>query len=98
MYTKMIVEGFTRPYSTSAVNNKRYTRKQGQYLAFIYYYTKVNGRAPSEADMQAYFRVTAPSVHAMVLTLAAKGLVERAPGRARSLRLLISRDDLPDLE
>ncbi len=22
-----------------------YTKKQGQYLAFIYYYTKVNGRA-----------------------------------------------------
>jgi DNA-binding MarR family transcriptional regulator len=98
MYTKKIVEDFDRACSISEVNNKRYTRKQGQYLTFIYYYTKVNGRAPSEADMQAYFRVTAPSVHAMVLSLAVKGLVERAPGRARSLRLLISRDDLPDLE
>ena len=84
--------------STFPVNNKRYTRKQGQYLVFIYYYTKVNGRPPSEADMQAHFRVTPPSVHAMILTLAANGLVERDPGRGRSLRLLISRDDLPDLE
>ena len=46
-----------------------YTEKQGQYLAFIYYYTKVNGRPPAEADMQLYFRVTPPSVHQMVLTL-----------------------------
>ena len=80
------------------MNNKRYTHKQGQYLAFIYYYTKVNGRVPSEADIRAYFRVTAPSVHAMILTLANNGLLERVPGQARSLRLLISRDLLPDLE
>ena len=44
-----------------------FTEKQGQYLAFIYYYTKVNGRPPAEADMQRYFRVTPPSVHQMVL-------------------------------
>jgi DNA-binding MarR family transcriptional regulator len=80
------------------VNDKHYTHKQGQYLAFIYYYTKINGRAPSESDLRAYFRVTAPSVHAMILTLAANGLLERVPGEARSLRLLISRDHLPDLE
>jgi Mn-dependent DtxR family transcriptional regulator len=78
--------------------NKSFTPKQGQYLAFIYYYTKVNGRAPSEADIQAYFRVTAPSVHSMILTLAANGLIERIPKRARSLRVLITRKDLPDLE
>ena len=39
-----------------------YTVKQGQYLAFIYYYTKIHGRSPSEADMQGYFRVSPPSV------------------------------------
>jgi repressor LexA len=43
--------------------SKLYTPRQGQYLAFIYYYTKIHGRAPSEADMQAYFHVTAHSVH-----------------------------------
>jgi len=31
---------------------KRYTEKQGKYLAFIYYYRKLHGQAPSEADMQ----------------------------------------------
>ena len=77
---------------------KSYTQKQGQYLAFIYYYTKVNGRAPSEADMQKYFGVTPPSVHQMVVTLEAKGLIERVPGQERSVRLLVPREGLPDLE
>ena len=76
---------------------KRYTAKQGQYLAFIYYYAKMHGRAPSEAEMQAYFRVTPPSVHQMVLTLEANGFIERIPWQARSIRLLIAREDLPDL-
>jgi hypothetical protein len=46
-----------------------YTDKQGQYLAFIYYYGKIH----------------------------AHGLIERTPGQARSIRLLIPRDELPDL-
>lgn len=39
-----------------------YTEKQGQYLAFIYYYTKINRRSPVEADIQRYFAVTPPTV------------------------------------
>jgi hypothetical protein len=39
-----------------------YTAKQGQYLVFIYYYTKIHRRSPSEADMQGYFQVSPPSV------------------------------------
>jgi Mn-dependent DtxR family transcriptional regulator len=77
---------------------KRYTDKQGQYLAFIYYYGKIHGCAPSEAEMQHYFRVSPPSVHQMVLTLEKCGLIERTLGQARSIRLLISREKLPDLE
>ena len=80
------------------VTMKRYTDKQGQYLAFIHYYTKINGRAPAEADMERYFRVTPPSVHQMVVTLEAKRLIERTPGLGRSIRLLIPREQLPDLE
>ena len=75
-----------------------YTPKQGQYLAFIYYYTKINGRPPAEADMQAYFGVTPPSVHQMVLGLERDGLIERTPRVPRSIRLLLDRQDLPDLE
>ena len=76
----------------------RFTDKQGQYLSFIYYYTKVNGRPPAEADMQRYFAVTPPSVHQMVLTLESKGLIARTPGLGRSIRLQIGREQLPDLK
>ena len=41
--------------------------------------------ALAEADMERYFRVTPPSVHQMVLTLEAKGLIERTPGLGRSI-------------
>jgi Mn-dependent DtxR family transcriptional regulator len=77
---------------------KPYTPKQGQYLAFIYYYGKIHGCAPSEAEMQHFFRVSPPSVHQMVLTLEARGLIERTPWQARSIRLLVPREELPDLE
>jgi repressor LexA len=76
----------------------RYTEKQGQYLAFIYYYTKIHGRSPSESEMQAYFGVTPPSVHQMVLSLEKNRLITRTPGEPRSIRLLLPRHELPDLE
>lgn len=75
-----------------------YTRRQGQFLAFIYYYTKVNGRPPAEADMQRYFQVSPPSVHQMVVTLERRGFIARLPGQGRSIRLLLPREKLPDLE
>ena len=76
---------------------RTYTDKQGQYLAFIQYYSKIHGCSPSEAEMQKYFQVSPPAVHQMVLTLEARGLIARTPGQARSIHLLISRDELPDL-
>ena len=80
------------------MTNKRFTAKHGQYLAFIFYYTKIHGVAPAEADMEKYFNVSPPSVHQMVLTLEANGFIERVPGKGRSIRLLIPREELPDLE
>ena len=67
-------------------------------ITAIYYYTKVNGQSPAEADMQHYFAVSPPSVHQMVLTLEKKRWIERIPGRGRSITLRITRDQLPDLE
>jgi repressor LexA len=75
-----------------------YTPKQGQYLAFIYYYTKIHGRPPAEADFQRFFRVTPPVVHQMIKALKARGFIDREPGAARSIRLRLSRAQLPDLE
>jgi len=77
---------------------KPFTPKQGQYLAFIYYYTKLNGRPPAEADMQRYFRVSPPTVHQMVVKLAQMGLIERTPGAPRSARVLLPFWELPHLE
>jgi repressor LexA len=85
-------------YNRAAVTKKPFTAKQGQYLAFIFYYTKIQGFAPAESDMQNYFKVSPPSVHQMVLTLEANGFIDRVPGRGRSIRLLIPRQELPDLE
>ena len=72
-------------------------QKQGQYLAFIYAYTRVNGRPPAQADMQRYFRVTPPTVHQMVLTLERAGLIRRQPGLARSIEVLVAPEYLPIL-
>ncbi|MEM9004837.1 MAG: MarR family transcriptional regulator [Cyanobacteria bacterium P01_F01_bin.86] len=75
----------------------QYTPKQGQYLAFIYYYTKLNGLPPAERDMQAYFKTTPPSVHQMVLTLEKRELISRQPGQPRSIQVLLPPEQLPDL-
>lgn len=74
------------------------TPKQGQYIAFIYYFTKIIGQAPAEADFQRYFRVSPPSVHNMIVTLDERGFISRERGRGRSIKLLINRQDIPDLD
>jgi SOS-response transcriptional repressor LexA len=75
-----------------------YTRKQGQYLAFIYYYSKVNRQPPAEADMQRFFRTTASAVHHMIIQLEEKGFISRSPGKARSIEVLLPSNQLPELE
>jgi hypothetical protein len=75
-----------------------FTAKQGQYLAFIYNYSRIHGRPPSESDLERYFGVSAPSVHEMIKTLERNGLIERSPGQARSIRLCIQPETLPRVE
>jgi len=75
-----------------------FTEKQGQYLAYIYSYTKIHRQAPAELDLQEYFRVSPPSVHEMIKTLERKGLIERTPGKARSIRLMVEPEHLPPLK
>ena len=74
-----------------------FTDKQGQYLAFIDAYTRVNGRPPAEADLQRHFRVSPSSVHQMVLTLERAELIRRQPGLARSIEVLAKPERLPVL-
>ena len=75
-----------------------YTRQQGQYLAFIYYYTKIHRCPPAETDLQRYFRVSPPTVHDMILRLEEKGLIRRTPRQARSIEVLLPVVQLPPLE
>ena len=81
----------------AGVSRPNFTQKQGQYLAFIHAYTLVNGRPPSQADMQRFFRVTPPTIHQMLLTLEKAGLISRRPGAARSVVALVNQADLPTL-
>jgi DNA-binding MarR family transcriptional regulator len=75
-----------------------FTPRQGQFLAFIYYYTKINRIPPAEADMQRFFRISAPAVHEMVKTLELRGFITREPGKPRTIRVILPREALPDLE
>jgi len=76
---------------------RRFSEKQGQYLAFIYNYTKIHGIAPAEADLQRYFQVTPPTIHQMILRLERNELISREPGVARSIQLLVEADEIPKL-
>jgi Mn-dependent DtxR family transcriptional regulator len=76
---------------------RKFTSKQGQYLAFIHLYTRLHRRPPAETDMQQYFQVSPPSVHQMVLTLERAGFITRKPRTPRSIELLVDPKQLPEL-
>lgn len=76
---------------------KSFTDKQGQYLAFIHLYTKLNRQPPAQTDMQRYFEVTPPSVHRMIIELERRELIRRQPRTPRSLKVLLSPTELPEL-
>ena len=75
-----------------------FTEKQGQYLAFIYTYSRMFRRPPAEADMQRHFQVTPPTVHQMIVTLERNGFIRRQPGVPRSIVILVPPESLPILE
>ena len=80
------------------INKKMYTEKQGQYLAFIFYYAKINGVPPAQADLQRYFSVTPPTVHQMILQLENLKLITRIPNKPRSLTVTLSEEQIPRLK
>ena len=87
-----------RVATKSATSDQKCTVKQGQYLAFIFWFTKLHRQPPAEADLRQYFNVSPPAVHDMILTLERRGLIDRVPGKARSVVLRVSRSELPELE
>lgn len=76
----------------------RFTHRQGQYLAYIHFYTKVHRIPPSENEIARYFGVAGPSAHRMILALEAKDLLWRTPGSPRTLRVRLDREEVPDLD
>lgn len=81
-----------------APERPRFTALQGQYLAFIHQYTQLHRQAPAESDLQRHFKVSPPSVHRMIIALEQRQLIHRTPGLARSVRVLLAADEIPDLD
>ncbi len=75
-----------------------FTEKQGQYLAFIHFYIKLNGIASAHTDFQNYFKVTPPTVNQMVKMLEKKNFIKKQPRRARSIELIVPIENLPTLK
>ena len=76
----------------------RFTKKQGQYLAYIHLYRKLHRQGPAESDIVQYFHVSPPTVHQMIVKLDELGLITREPGVPRSARVAIPVSEIPDLE
>ena len=93
----MFTDEEARP-GTASDEARPFTAKQGQYLAFIYYFTKIHRMPPAESDLQRFFRVTPPVVHQMIKALQAHRFIDREPGKARSITLRLTRAQLPDLD
>jgi DNA-binding MarR family transcriptional regulator len=86
-----------KPGEQPAAAEPRFTTTQGQYMAFIWAYSRIFKQPPAEADMQRHFEVTAPSVHQMVLTLERAGLITRQSGAAPSIQIIVAPEALPIL-
>jgi len=76
------------------------TRQQGQFLAFIREFVMRNeaGVAPTHAEFQRFFNLTAPSVNSMLIRLEQRGFIRRIPGKARAIELNINPDWIPPLQ
>ena len=49
-------------------------------------------------DFKKYFDSNPASVNDMLKTLDRKGFINREKGKARSIQLLVAKEDLPELE
>jgi len=59
---------------------------------------KLNGVPPVEIDFQRYFKTSPPTIHNMILKLEEKGFIQRKPKTPRSIKHILLRAELPDLE
>jgi hypothetical protein len=94
----LLIQPVVTRKSRKARTPKGPTKLQARYLAFIYIYTRLNSRPPAEADIQRFFRVTAPAVHQVIETLTKHRYISRMPYAARSIQVLLPPHELPLLE
>ncbi len=76
------------------------TARQGQFLAFIREYMLRNyaGIAPTHADFQRFFNLSAPSVNSMLIRLEGRGFIRRIPRQARAIELVVDPEWIPPLD
>ena len=74
------------------------TQRQGQFLSFILRFTERYGVSPSFDELAAYFGITSPSVNGMIKTLERNGFISRIPGAARTLRVEVPANLLPNID
>lgn len=76
------------------------TRQQGQFLAFIHQYILRNysGIAPSHANLQRFFDLSAPSVNSMLVRLEQRGFIRRIHGKARAIEVVCPPNFIPPLD
>jgi SOS-response transcriptional repressor LexA len=71
------------------------TPTQARYLSFILAYAEGFGVPPSEAEIAEAMKVQPPSVSGMLKMLVKKRLIERTPGKPRSIEILIDTGEIP---
>lgn len=76
----------------------QFTHAQGQYLSFIFWYTRIMRQPPAHTDIQRFFGVSSAAVASMIATLERSGLLKRGSGQARSLKVLLDPSQLPFLD
>ncbi len=96
----MMVAMPPQPHGSRSRSPGSPTRQQGQFLAYIReYMTRNHGMvAPTHADMQRFFNLTAPSVNSMLVRLEQRGFIRRKPRQARGITLTADRALIPELD
>ena len=92
------ISGSTLGIEEAPTEVAQFTQKQGQYLAYIHLYRRLHRQGPAEGDIARDFRVSPPTVHQMIVKLEELGLISREPGVARSIRVAIPTNEIPELE
>lgn len=72
------------------------TPTQARYLSFIKSYMGGFQVAPAESEIAEALEVAPPSVNRMIRSLEEKGFISREKGVARSIRIIVPLDSIPD--